>query len=190
VTRLRQHGWTYRSIAAATALSPDTVHALAAGNRRAQPATATAVLKLARRILSGARLDATGTRLRLRALHVMGHGSARIARAAGAHPQTIRKLVRGDARTVSPRLRTAIIVVYEAWWDKRAPGRTRSERAAATAARTRARTGDWCAPAALDDDQLDRPGYRPEYGWKPATGTGVAPDIRPPARHLRRRKGA
>jgi len=191
VTQLRQHGWTYRSIAAATALSPDTVYALAAGRRRAQPATATAVLNLARRILSGSRLDATGTRLRLRALHVMGHGSARIARAVGAHPQTIRKLVRGDARTVSPRLRTAIIiVVYEAWWDKRAPGRTRSERAAATAARTRAMTGDWCAPAALDDDRLDTPGYRPEYGWKPATGTGVAPDIRPPARHLRRRRGA
>ena len=81
-------------------------------------------------------------------------------------------------------MRTAIIVVYEAWWDKRAPGRTRSERAAATAARTRAMTGDWCAPAALDDDQLDIPGYQPEYGWKPATGTGVAPDIHPPARHL------
>ena len=29
------------------------------------------------------RLDAGGTRLRLRALHVMGHGSARIARALG-----------------------------------------------------------------------------------------------------------
>jgi hypothetical protein len=111
VTQLRQHGWTYRSIAAATALSPDTVYALAAGRRRAQPATATAVLELTRRILSGSRLDATGTRLRLRALHVMGHGSARIARAAGAHPQTIRKLVRGDARTVSPTLRTAIIIV-------------------------------------------------------------------------------
>jgi hypothetical protein len=190
VTQLRQHGWTYRSIAAAAALSPDTVYALAAGRRRAQPATATAVLKLARRILSGSRLDATGTRLRLRALHVMGHGSASIARAVGAHPQTIRKLVRGDARTVSPRLRTAIIVVYEAWWDKRAPGRTRSERAAATAARTRAMTGDWCAPAALDDDRLDSPGYQPEYGWKPATGTGVAPDIRPPARHPWRREGA
>ena len=86
VTQLRQHGWTYRSIAAATALSPDTVHALATGRRTAQPATATAVLKLTRRILSGSRLDAGGTRLRLRALHVMGHGSARIARAARRPP--------------------------------------------------------------------------------------------------------
>ena len=186
VTQLRQHGWTYRSIAAATALSPSTVYDLAAGRRTAQPATATAVLKLTRRILSGSRLDAGGTRLRLRALHVMGHGSARIARAVGAHPQTIRQLVRGDAHTVSPRLCTAVIVVYDAWWDKRAPTRTRSERAAATAARKRAIAGDWCAAAALDDDLLDLPGYLPRQGWMPATGTGTAPDIHPPVLQRKR----
>ena len=190
VTRLREDGGTYRSIAAAAALSPGAVHRLASGRRRAQPGTAAAVLTVTSPALPQARLDAGGTRLRLRALHVMGHGSARIARAAGVHPVTIRKLVRGDARTVSQQLRGAIAGLYDAWWDERAPGRTRFERAAATAARTRARTGDWCAPAALDDDLLDIPGYRPQYGWKPATGTGVAPDIPPPARHLRRRKGA
>ena len=181
VTRLRQDGGTYRSIAAAAALSPATVHGLASGRRRAQPGTAAAVLTVTSPALPRARLDATGTRLRLRALHVMGHGSARIARAVGVHPVTIRKLVRGDARTVSQQLRDTIADLYDAWWDKRAPGRTRFERAAATAARKRAIAGDWCAAAALDDDLLDIPGYRPRYGWKPATGTGVAPDIRPPA---------
>jgi plasmid maintenance system antidote protein VapI len=140
--------------------------------------------------LPRARPDAGGTRLRLRALHVMGHGSARIARAVGVHPVTIRKIVRGDARTVSQHLRDAIAELYDAWWDKRAPGRTRFERAAATNARKRAMTGNWCAPAAMDDDQLDIPGYQPEYGWKPATGTGVAPDTYVPVRRHRRRKGA
>ena len=129
--------------------------------------------------LPRARLDAAGTRLRLRALHVMGHGSARIARAVGVDPKTIRKLVRGDTRTISPRLRNALAELYDAWWDKRAPGRTRFERGAATAARKRAIAGNWCAAAALDDDQLDIPGYQPRHGWKPATGTGTAPDIRP-----------
>ena len=181
LTRLRQQGGTYRSIAAAAVLSPDTVYALASGSRRAQPGTAAAVLTVISPALPRARLDATGTRLRLRALHVMGHGSARIARAAGVHPVTIRKLVRGDARTVSAQLRDAIAGLYDAWWDKRAPGRTRFERAAATAARNRAMAGDWCAAAALDDDWLDIPGYQPEYGWKPATGTGTAPDIHPSA---------
>ena len=190
VTRLRQDGGTYRSIAAAAALSPATVHGLASGRRRAQPGTAAAVLTVTSPALPRARLDATGTRLRLRALHVMGHGSARIARAVGVHPVTIRKLVRGDACTVSQQLRDTIADLYDAWWDKRAPGRTRFERGAATAARKRAIAGDWCAAAALDDDLLDTPGYRPRHGWKPATGTGVAPDIRPPARHHRRRKGA
>ena len=135
------------------------------------------------------RIDAGGTRLRLRALHVMGHGSRRIARALGVSQTTITELVRGDAHTVSPHLRDAVIDLYDAWWDKRAPERTRAERAAAARARRRASAGNWCAGAALNDDQLDVPGYRPRARYRPATGTGVAPDIRLPVRR-HRRKGA
>ena len=62
--------------------------------------------------------------------------------------------------------------------------RFRSQRRAA--ARERAIAGNWCAPAALDDDLLNIPGYRPRHGWNSATGTGVAPDVRPPARRHRR----
>jgi hypothetical protein len=65
---------------------PGAVHRLAFGRRRAQPGTAAAVLTVTGPALPRARLDATGTRLRLRALHVVGHGSARIARAAGIMP--------------------------------------------------------------------------------------------------------
>jgi transcriptional regulator with XRE-family HTH domain len=130
------------------------------------------------------RVDAGGTRLRLRALAVMGHGSARIARAAGASEQAIQKLARGDARTVSPQLRDAVAAVYDAWWDKRAPERNRPERAAATAARRRAIRGNWCAGAALDDDELDTPGYRPASGWRAARGTGIAADMNLTARDV------
>jgi hypothetical protein len=182
--RLRHDGGTCHGIAAA-GLAPATVPRLLPSPRCAPADTATVVA-----FISRGRVDAGGTRLRLRALHVMGHGSARIARAVGADPTTICDLVRGDATTISLRLRDAITAVYDAWWDKRAPGRTPSERGAATAARKRAIAGNWCAAAALDDDQLDTPGYRPRWGWKPATGTGTAPDIHPPARHHRRRKGA
>jgi hypothetical protein len=145
-----------------------------------------------RAVASGGRrrIDAGSTRLRLRALAVMGHGSARIARAAGVSDQAIQKLTRGDVKTVSPRLRDVITAVYDAWWDKRAPERTRAERAAATAARRRAIAGNWCAGAALDDDELDTPGYRPAYGWRPARGTGVATAIHPPARARRMGLGA
>ena len=190
VRRLREDGGTYRGIAAAAGLAPATVHDLVSGRRPGTPYTATALRTVTSQALPRARLDAGGTRLRLRALHVMGHGSARIARAAGVREMTIRKLVTGDARTISPQLRDTITDLYDAWWDKRAPERTRAERGAATLARRRAIAGNWCAAAALDDDQLDVPGYRPRYGWKPATGTGTAPDIPRPARHRRRRKGA
>jgi hypothetical protein len=180
VSRLRQHGGSYRSIAAAAMVSPTTVYDLASGRRRAQAGTSAALLAVTSQALQKIRLDAGGARLRLRALHVMGHGSARIAQAVGASEKTIRKLVRGEATTIRPQLHGAIVALYEAWWDKRAPERTRAERCAAVLARRRAIAGNWCAAAALDDDRLDVPGYRPRYGWKPATGTGIAPDIRPP----------
>ena len=127
---------------------------------------------------------ASDTRTQSHVLHVMGHGSARIARALGVREDTIRRLV----RVVTPPLRDAVADLYDAWWDKRAPERTRAERAAAARARRRAAAGNWCAGAALNDDQLDIPGYRPRAGYRPATGTGVAADIRLPVRC--RRKGA
>ena len=151
-----------------------TIDDLAPGRRATS--SPTAVVAMTRSTMSRARVDAGGTRLRLRALHVMGHGSARIARAIGAREMTIRALTRGDTTAVSPQLRDTIADLYDTWWDKGAPERTRAERAAATAARRRAQAGNWCAPVALDDDQLDIPGYRPRSRWRPATGTGIAPD--------------
>ena len=188
VRRLQQDGGTYRGIATAAGLAPATVSDLARGRRRSARGTTAAVLAVTSQNLPRDRVDAAGTRLRLRALHVMGHGSARIARALGVREMTIRQIVRGDARTVSPKLRDTVADLYDAWWDKRAPARTRFDRGAATAARKRAIAGNWCAAAALDDDLLDIPGYRPRYGWKPATGTGTAPDIRIRPRDRRRRR--
>ncbi len=187
VRRLRQDGGTYAGIATAAGLDPATVSGLATGRRHPNRDTTTAVLAVTSGTIPRGRLDAGGTRLRLRALHVMGHGSARIARALGVRETAITALVRGDARTIRPRLRDAIADLYDTWWDKRAPERTRAERAAATAARRKAIAGNWCAPAALDDDQLDVPGYRPRHGWKPAVGTGVASGIHPPARRRKAR---
>jgi hypothetical protein len=188
VRRLRQDGSTYRGIAAAAGLAPATVSDLDRGRRQPNRGTAAAMLAVTSKSIPCGRVDAGGTRLRLRALHVMGHGSARIGRALGVREMTIRQIVRGDARTVSPGLRDTVTGLYDAWWDKRAPARTRFDRAAATAARKRAIAGNWCAAAALDDDLLDVPGYRPRQGWKPATGTGVASDVRPRARRRRRNR--
>ena len=129
--------------------------------------------------LARARVDAGGTRLRLRALHVMGHGSRadrpRRRGQPGDRPRA------SSAATPAPSARgcaTPVTAVYDAWWDKRAPERTpAASAAAATAARRRAIAGNWCAGAALDDDQLDIPGYQPAHGWRPAQGTGTATDL-------------
>ena len=188
LNELRQHGGTYRAIAAAAAVAPTTVHDLAVGRRDGTGSIARSLLAVTSEALPQGRIDAGGARLRLRALHVMGHSSARIARAVGASDKTIRKLVRGNAKTISLQLHDAIAEVYDAWWDKRAPGRTRAERTAATIARRRAIAGNWCAGAGLDDYQLDTPGYRPKSRWKPATGTGTAQDIRPPRRPRRNKR--
>jgi hypothetical protein len=187
IRRLREQGGTYRAIAQAAGLSTVTVHDIAADRWQPTPAAVTALLRVRPRTFQQLRIDAGGTRLRLRALHVMGHGSARLARAIGASEKTIRAVVNGDAKTVSIRLRDAVTTVYDQWWDKRAPEGSRAERTAARAARRRAIAGNWCAPAALDDDELDTPGYKPRYGWRPATGTGVAADICPPQRTQIRR---
>jgi hypothetical protein len=122
------------------------------------------------------RVNAIGTRLRLRALGAMGHSDARIARALGEPAWVITKIINRTARTVTPRLREDVLRLYDAWWDKRPPERSPAERAAATAARTRARRGRWCPGMGLDDDELDVPGYAPRCTWRPAIGTGVADD--------------
>jgi len=112
-----------------------------------------------------------------------GHGLTRIARAVGVNP---RPSASSSAATPAPSARAARrhrrtlrrVVGHAppaapAWSGPRPP------------AGTRAIAGSWRAAAALDDDLLDTPDYRPPQGWKPATGTGTAPDIRPPHRHHR-----
>jgi hypothetical protein len=182
VRGLRDQGASYQAIAEAAGLGVMTVHAIVNRPGRVTARTAAAILAIRAADLQRAQLDAGGTRLRLRALQVMGHGSARVARAIGVREQVIQKITRGEARTVSTQRRDAVARIYDAWWDKRAPERTRHERAAASAVRRRANRGNWCSGAGLDEDELDTPGYQPACGWRPARGTGVAGDITPSPR--------
>jgi hypothetical protein len=130
---------------------------------------------------AGARVDANGTAWRLRSLVAMGHDCARIARALGARPELVRRIVRGQARTVTAAFAAAAAGLLDAWWDKTPPRCTPAERRAAARARHQAEANGWPAAAGLDEDHLDTPGYRPWSRYRPATGTGTAPDF-PPAR--------
>ncbi len=140
----------------------------------------TARLRLAPAAASS-RVDANATMWRLRSLVAMGHHCARIARALHARPELVRGVVRGQARTVTVAFSAAAIQLQDAWWDKTPPGCTAAQRRAAARARRRAENHSWPAAAGLDDDDLDEPGYRPWCQYRPATGTGTAPDF-PPAR--------
>lgn len=154
-----------------------TVHGPAKGRSTPGRTTIAAVMRVSEADIERRRLDANGTALRLRALVAMGHSSQRIARATGLHGETVRRLVNGDATTVSPEVRATANALYDAWWSKTAPERTPEEKAAAEASRKRAERNGWCTGAALDDDQLDQPGYKPTAHWRRARGTGVALDI-------------
>jgi hypothetical protein len=128
-----------------------------------------------------ARTDANGTMWRLRSLVAMGHDGARIARALHVHPALVRRVVRGQPRTVTCGFRAAACQLWHAWWDKTPPRRTPAECRAAARALHQAACHDWPAAAGLDEDLLDEPGYRPWCQYRPSTGTGTAPDF-PPAR--------
>ncbi|HVB41427.1 MAG TPA: hypothetical protein VNF47_01815 [Streptosporangiaceae bacterium] len=128
-------------------------------------------------VTTTARVDANGTAWRLRSLVAMGHDCARIARALGVPPEMVRRVVNGQASTVTARFRAAAIRLWDAWWDKTPPARSPAQKRAATRALYLARQRRWPAAAGLDDDELDTPGYRPWCGYRPATGTGIAPDF-------------
>jgi len=124
-------------------------------------------------------VDANGTAWRLRSLVAMGHSATRIAAALGVRVESVQKLLRGDAALIGADLQRLASQLWDAWWDKRPPEATASERRASAAARRRAETNNWCAPVGLDEDQLDEPGYRPYCRYRPASGSGVATDFQP-----------
>jgi len=140
-----------------------------------QPAERTDVSPRARDF----RLDANGTKWRLRSLIAMGHDSGRIARALRVSPYVVRRIVSGQNRTVTTAFHASACQLWDAWWDKTPPRRTPAERRAAARALSQAKTSKWPAAAALDEDQLDEPCYRPYSWYRPALGTGTAPDFTP-----------
>jgi hypothetical protein len=177
VLRLRAAGGSYESIGQAARTGAMTVHCIAHARRpRVQAEIAARLLAVTEADIHRGHPSPVGIMWRLRALVAMGHTCTRMAAATGVPPATLRRIVRGETLTTSPQLQQAVIALFDAWWDKAPPQRTRHEKHAADNARTRAARNDWPPPAGLDDDQLDQPGYQPQCGWKHAHGTGIADD--------------
>jgi hypothetical protein len=177
ILKLRAAGGTYESIGLAAGTGAMTVHCIANANRPKVHA------EVARRLLAVSETDVRsdqpspgGVMWRLRALVAMGHTCSRMAAATGIPPGMLRRIVRGEARTVSPELKQVVTALFDTWWDKTPPRRTRREELAADNALKRAAFNDWPCPAGLDEDELDRPGYQPQCGWRYARGAGIADD--------------
>jgi hypothetical protein len=168
---------TFQAVADAAGVGPMTVWEIARGTRPViKTGTAQALLTVQPADIRAPRVGANGPMWRLRSLIAMGHTTGRIATALGASPNTVQALIRGDRATVTTGLAGDITRLFDAWWDKRPPRQTREEKAAACKARHRAAGHNWPCPAALDDDELDRPGYQPAAGWRYGHGTGTAED--------------
>jgi hypothetical protein len=162
------------AVAAAAGLAPDAVWAVRTGARSVvQSATAARLLAVTRARITSGRLDAGGDRWRLRSLMAMGHSPARIADALGLSRDQVRRVISGTQRRVSAAEHAAVLELFSRWWDQRPAQDTPAARRAASMALGEARARNWPTPATLDDGELDRPGYYPRGGWRPATGTGV-----------------
>jgi hypothetical protein len=177
VRKLRAGGGTYQSIGCAAGTGAMTVHRIANARRpTVQAEVASRLLAVTEADIRTKRPSPGGAMWRLRALVAMGHTCTRMAAATSISPATLRRIARGEARTISPQLRQAVTALFDAWWDKTPPLRTRQEKLAARDALKRAALNNWPPPAGLDEDELDRPGYQPQCGWRYARGTGVADD--------------
>jgi hypothetical protein len=177
VLKLRAAGGTYASIGQAAKTGAMTVHRIANVRRpQVQAEVASKLLAVSEADVCAMHPSPGGTMWRLRALVAMGHTCSRMAAATGIPSATLRRIVRSEALTISPQLRQAVTALFDAWWDKAPPRRTRREELAADNALKRAALNDWPCPAGLDEDELDHPGYRPQSGWRHARGTGVADD--------------
>lgn len=176
VELLRSYGATWEQIGQAAGVGHMTAWALVNGQKRIKQATARRLLAVSPAQLGLTRIPAGGSMWRLRSLMAMGHTIARMSRALGVHVDAVSAIVSGESATVSVRLAGRVSQLWDAWWDRFPPGRNSHERAGATKARSRAAAQNWPCPAALDEDEVDIPGYRPGHGWLPAAGTSVAGD--------------
>jgi hypothetical protein len=166
---------TFQAVGDAAGVGQMTVWEIAHGTRPAiTTRTAQALLAMQPADITPPRGAANGPMWRLRSLIAMGHATGRITAALAAPAHVIEPLIRGDRATITTTLRDDIGRLFEAWWDKQPPQRTPAEEAAASKARHRAARNGWPCPAALDEDELDQPGYQPAARWRHAQGSGIA----------------
>lgn len=109
------------------------------------------------------RIDATGTRRRIRALVAIGHSLKVIAEDAGVSHDVPTRISRinDPHRWVHADIAEAIRGTYNRLWNQPPAESTPRERDKATFSRNRAAKAGWLPPLAWDDEQIDDPAYTP-----------------------------
>src|SRR5436190_3427080 len=172
VLKLRAAAGTYAAIGQAATTGAMTVHCIANARRpKVQAEIASRLLAVSQADIRSMHPPPGGIMWRLRALIAMGHTCSRMAVATGIPAATLRRVVRGQVHTIRPELRQTAIALFDAWWDKTPPQRTRQEELAVGNALKRAALNDWPTAAGLDEDELDQPAT----SRNTAGGTPAAP---------------
>lgn len=181
-------GW--KRAASLAGVAPSTVSKLLYGLGERPPSTRRVRPETARRLLAvrpsldvmtgGARVDATGTHRRLRALACLGWSDRQLGLRLGVDSGNYGALMR--QREVSVTRARDVVRLYDELWRSGPAETDHRTRQSASRARNRARAAGWAPPMAWDDDTIDDPVARPapvavQPGGRPSSGRGRALDL-------------
>jgi DNA-binding NarL/FixJ family response regulator len=163
--RLTARGWTHQQIAAAAGIGEVTVtDLLSKRTRKSQRSTVAAILRIElnrKPPVPRGMVDATGTRRRLRALMVLGHPVADVARRVGVGVSSLQQTADGRWSTIRASTASKVARVYRELSLVTAPPSRFSEQA-----RNEAMAQGWYGPMAWAD--IDDPACEPEPSGPPA----------------------
>jgi hypothetical protein len=166
VERLMAADWTQVQIAEASGVPSANIHKLYVGPQQKIAnwrAAAILAVPIGPAPADTRRIDATGSRHRLRALRVIGHRRYDLADQLGITADRVKHITRGATRYVTPQEAAAIARLYRKLSTVAGPSQQ-----TATAARNKG----WHGPLAWDD--IDDPNCRPEKlpDYKPVAENG------------------
>jgi transcriptional regulator with XRE-family HTH domain len=162
---LRHGGMGLRQIQLSTGIARSTLQQLA-GRKRISRATEASVLAVRPAVAAGARVDATGTTRRLRALMAIGWSGKQLGDRLGVTTANLWPLLRGREHVHAATARK-VADLYDELWDQ--PGNRKKSI-------NLAQRRGWALPLAWDDDEIDDPAAMPHLDTR-TDGVQVPLDV-------------